>query len=125
MFTVKTYLAPSWISGTGVFASEFIKKGTIIWEFVFGFDVKLTNEMFEALPIQAKAYLLNFAYYNEAEGGWVLCSDNAKYTNHADAANMQAVNLIESIATRDIQKDEEITENYYGFDLMADKKLKN
>ena len=38
MLLVKTYLDRSPIHGLGVFAAEFIRKGTRVWRFVESFD---------------------------------------------------------------------------------------
>ena len=43
MLLVKTYLDKSLIHGVGVFADEFIKKGTLMWEFNPLIDVVLTH----------------------------------------------------------------------------------
>ena len=124
MFTIQTYLAQSQIDGIGVFAGEFIASGAVIWKFEAGFDVIVSDEKFAELSKMAQAWILHYGYYNKQEGGYVLCMDNAKYTNHSSDPNMRAVdNRNPSITTRDIQKGEEITENYYNFDELASQKL--
>jgi SET domain-containing protein len=122
MLTVKTFLAPSNISGTGCFATEFIVKDSVIWKLEPNFDLIITTDKFNDLPKIAQDYLSNFAYYNEFEGGYVLCSDNAKYFNHSDNPNCVAHGLL-TIATMDIQAGEEITEDYFNFDELAKLKL--
>jgi len=44
MLLIKTYLDKSPIHGIGVFAGEFIKKGTQVWEFNPLIDIILTPE---------------------------------------------------------------------------------
>lgn len=125
MFTVKTFLGKSKINGLGSMADEFIPKGTIIWKFVENFDIKINDQEFKELPEIAQEFFLHFAYYNKEEGGYILCGDNARYTNHSSDPNMKTLDLTSSIATKDIQKDEEITEDYYNFDEFAKMKLGN
>lgn len=128
MFTIKTYLASSSIDGIGVFADEFISCGSVIWRFQDGFDVIVNDDKFAGLPKIAQDWIIHYGYYNKSEGGYVLCMDNAKYTNHSVAPNMKAVDkpiTVEtlSVTTRDIHKGEEITEDYYNFDELAVRKL--
>ena len=124
MFTVKTYLDKSKINGTEVFADEFVPKGKIIWKFQENFDVRLNNSQFKELPKIAQEYMKHFGYYSQKEGGWILCMDNAKYTNHSNDPNMKMIDEINSIAIKDIKKGEEIIEDYFYFDELAKEKLK-
>lgn len=122
MFIFKTHIKQSGIHGIGVFASEFIPKGKIIWKFQEGFDIKITQSQYNELPIIAKEHFNFFGYFNEKEGGWVLCTDNAKYTNHSSTPNMRMLDTVDSISTRDIKEGEEITEDYFVFDEKASEK---
>jgi hypothetical protein len=56
MLLVKTYLGKSKLHGLGVFAGQFIRKGTKIWRFVEGFDRFYTLKQFARLPKPAKEY---------------------------------------------------------------------
>lgn len=122
MFTVKTYIDKSTINGMGVMAAEPIAKGTIIWKFQEHIDSVITNEQFETLPPLAKEFVLHYGYYREVEGGFILCGDNSKFTNHADNPNTE-MDELHTIALRDIRTGEEITEDYYNFDEQAKEKL--
>jgi len=44
MLQVKTYVKESKIHGNGLFAKEFIPKGTIIWKFDSRLDTKISEE---------------------------------------------------------------------------------
>lgn len=125
MFTVKTSLQKSDIHGLGCFADVYIPKGIVIWKFVDGLDVVINDEQYSDLPDIAREYINNFGYYNSSEGGWVMCMDNSKYTNHSDDANMEKFDRYSSKSIKDIQIGEEITENYYFFDEKAQNKLNN
>jgi SET domain-containing protein len=123
MFTVKTNLEKSPINGLGCMAAENIPKGTIIWKFQENFDVILDDKQFNELPKIAQDFIFHFGYYNKKEGGYILCMDNAKYTNHSFDPNMKMIDNIQSIAIKDIKEGEEITEDYFGFDELATMKL--
>ena len=117
MFTVKTYLDKSEIHGFGVFASEFIRRGSLIWE-LSDLDILISEDRYKRLSNVSKSYIDNFAYKQRVVR--VLCSDNAKYVNHSEIPNMEA-----GVALTDINIGDEITENYYLFDDLADDKLLN
>ncbi|MEK6817633.1 MAG: SET domain-containing protein [Nanoarchaeota archaeon] len=123
MLLVKTHLDKSKVQGIGLFADEFIPKGTLIWKFVSGFDFALKKENLNKLPEVAKSWVLHYGYYNEGEGGHVICVDNGRFMNHSENSNTTDTNIIGTIAIRDIKKGEEITCNYFEFDAGAQAKL--
>lgn len=122
MLLVKTYIGKSKIDGIGLFADEVIPKGTFIWKFVPGFDFTLKKQDLNKLPEVAKSWVLHWGYYNEDEGGYVICVDDARFFNHSENPNTDNTSKEGTIATKDIRKGEEITCNYFEFD--ADTKLK-
>ena len=124
MLTVKTKVKYSSIAGLGLFADQKIKKGAVIWQFQKGFDVIFTEKQIKKLPVVANEFILNFIYLNEKEGGYILCMDNARYTNHSYIPNTMAKGK-KTLAARDIEAGEVITENYYTFDDLALSKLDN
>lgn len=123
MFTIKTNIKHSNIHGLGVFAEEKLKKGDIIWKFQPGFDQVISSDAYNQLPPIAKNCIDHFGYYNKEEGGYILCGDDARFTNHSNTPNMELFDEISSVATKDINIGDEITENYYIFDEFAHKKL--
>lgn len=130
MLLVKTKVAPSQIAGNGIFAEEFIPRGTVIWDFHEGYDLVLTTDQIEALrdsaiskglePILYKT-IKKYAY---REGdAYILCGDDARFTNHSDDPNTRNGKGHQSVAWRDIKAGEEITCDYYEFDDDASYKL--
>lgn len=113
MLLVKTYLDKSLIHGIGVFAGAFIRKGTRIWTFVEGFDRSYSPKEFARLPKSARDYLKSYGY--RADGEVLFTVDNDHYINHSDHANTQWRDGY-SVATRNIRKGEEITNDYSEFD---------
>jgi SET domain-containing protein len=122
MLLVKTRLGMSPIEGIGVFADQFIAKGTPTWKFTPGLDQLLSREIVEAIAEPMKSALLRYSYLDKKTGLYIYCLDNARFVNHADDANTRGDypdNDIfgRDIATRDIQPGEEITCNYSEFDM--------
>lgn len=115
MLIVKTYIKNSPTHGIGLFAAEFIPKGKIFWELKKGLDIIITQEEFEKLTDLEKDYFNHFAYYNERDGGWVLCGDNSRFTNHSK--NPSYVDNKDGTASmiKDVFPDEEIFGNYFEF----------
>lgn len=124
MFIINTYLGKSEINGTGVFAREYIPNGSVVWRMQKNFDLVLNKDQYEELPPIAKDFIKHYGYYNQSEGGWVVCMDNAKYTNHSNSPNIEADGDV-AIAIKDIHEGEEITEDYYNFDETVKQKLSN
>ena len=113
MLLVKTYLDKSPIHGIGVFAAARIPKGTKIWRFVEGFDRCYTPKQFARLPKPARDFLKSYAY--KVDGEILFTVDDDHYINHSDAPNTYLHNGY-AIASRDIPKGREITNDYREFD---------
>jgi SET domain-containing protein len=128
MLLVKTRLGQSPIEGTGLFAAEPIKAGTVTWRFLSGFDQAFTAEQIAGLPRVARETIETYTYLHQPSGLYVYCLDNARFMNHADDPNTAGVHAggaIEGydIATRDIAEGEELTCDYRLFDASFAKKL--
>lgn len=97
--------------GTGVVATRHIPEGTLVW--IPGeTDQILSLQQVSAMPEKRKAYLADFAYLTN-EGTYIVSNDIARFVNHSCDANCLSVAGLEiSIAVRDIQEGEEITEDY-------------
>jgi hypothetical protein len=113
MLLVKTYLDRSAIHGLGVFAGEFIPKGTRIWRFVDGFDRVYTPQAFARLPQPAQDYIQIHGY--QVDGEILLTVDHDHHMNHSDDANT-CWRIDHIVAKRSIARGEEITNNYRLFD---------
>ena len=121
MLYVKTKIQQSGIHGTGLFANEFIPKGTVIWKFTPGFDVKFTREQILDFPELLQIYIYKYSWKSKKSKLYCFSSDNGKYFNHSDNPNCLSEykdNEEEVITTaiKDIQIGEEITDNYSSFE---------
>lgn len=124
MILVKSRLDKSNIHGIGIFAKEFIAKGTIVWEFNEKFDLVLSKKEVDQLSPAAKEQFLNYAYVSKKTGKYILCSDDSRFFNHSLNANTKCEvpespdsnEALVCLATRDIQAGEELTNDYREFD---------
>ncbi len=118
MLFVKTYIASSEISGIGLFAKEFIPKGTRIWKFVPGLDVMIDEKVYNSYREEIFFEDLDkYAYKSELSGFHFYCVDDAKFMNHSEDSNTFEENsdFGSTVAKRDIHVGEEITCNYKTF----------
>lgn len=127
MLLVHSSLKPSSIHGFGCFADEDIKVGQVVWIFDNRLDVRISAEALEHLPPPAQAFWRKYGYF-EMFGGRktiVMCGDHAKHMNHAAEPNLieAGANGELNVAARDIAAGEELTCNYFNFDLEAAAKL--
>lgn len=125
MYTVPVDIRKSNIDGKGVFATNSIAKGAIVWQYTEGHDKRITREGFEQLDEATKTSLQRTAYLSPTTKMWVIPPDNdpACYTNHDPTGFNTSVSFEPEIsdeplfrANRDIKAGEEITNNYTDFD---------
>lgn len=120
MLLVKTHIGPSPVHGNGVFADQFIPKGTIIWRFSAGHDECLTYAEFEALPPGERMARIRCGYVSRFTGNVITAGDNYTCTNHSHHPNIGVSPVFEppegcDIALRDIQPGEELLFDYTWF----------
>ncbi|MCU1287968.1 MAG: hypothetical protein JWN60_197 [Acidobacteria bacterium] len=121
MLLVKTKLGVSCIEGIGLFAAEFIKKGTILWRYNSLIDLRLTAREIGELDDCCREQIKKYTYREKDSNLYVLCGDDARFFNHSDEPNCLDVcdggeNDV-TIASRNINQGEELTCNYALFDM--------
>lgn len=116
MILVRTKLAPSVRHGIGLFADQFIPKGTATWQYDAIFDTSYSNEEIAKMSPPAREQFLKYAYFDDTLGKYVLCFDDQRFINHcADNPNIKCTPH-RDIAARDIAPGEELVCDYSGFD---------
>ena len=123
MIRVPTYVSPSPINGLGLFATEDIKKGALVWSFEENFDHRYTELEYNALSQGVKDYMEFYGYKYSKDGFYYLPVDNDRFVNHAEDANTYDGDDGNIYASRDIVSGEEITLNYTEFDCDWSGKL--
>ena len=123
MLLVKTRIGSSRIHGIGVFAEERIKQGQVVWVLDDRFDTRIPVSQLSALPKLVSVFLRTYGYQeiHEGERTLVLCGDHARHMNHSDHPNLVEAEV--TFAARDIERGEELTCDYFTFDLDAGRKL--
>lgn len=102
--------------GYGVFATQFIPMGTMMW---------VRDELDRIIPQkELKKFsnsnlenLLKYTYRN-SQGDYVFCWDLTRYINHSYKPNSMLTALGFEIAIRDIQIGEEITNDYGTLNII-------
>ena len=118
MILVKTQLKLSKVHGIGLFADQFIPKGTKTWEYHSEFDKCFTEGDIKRMSEPARKLLLHYAYYDQNLKGYILPFDDQRFINHS--SNLEKINIISQpevdIAARDILPGEELLCDYNKFD---------
>ena len=108
MLLIESYLDKSPIHGFGIFSSEFIPKGTMVWEFTPGLDLEWTENEFKNLPEKVKKYILHYGWLDPVTRMHRFPFDHDRFINWSNNPNVGGTS--DSIfALRDIQKGEELT----------------
>jgi SET domain-containing protein len=125
MLVIKTKLGLSAIEGIGLFADQFIRKGAVIWVFDPRFDILFNHSDVERMSEIQRDLIIHFSYYSIKSGRYVYSIDNSRFTNHSSNPNVgeektgcEGSSEIRTVALRDIQIGEEITEDYREIDLV-------
>ena len=122
MLQVKTKLGISPIenAGIGLFADQHINKGDTIWTFDYKHDTEYSQEDMDSANELDKEFLIRYCF--KFNGYYYLCVDNARFFNHSNTPNCTSFefapdNLGSTIALRDIEIGEELTDDYSKFGL--------
>ena len=114
MFTISTYIEKTKDKGFGVFAKEYIKKDTIIWEFIEGLDIKIHKDNLEKLNNTQKNFV-DVYFWKEDDHYYSSC-DHSVFQNHSSNPNSITSGSLYMVASKDIEVGEELTVNYSHFD---------
>jgi SET domain-containing protein len=115
MILVLTRIKPSPIHGLGLFAAEFIRKGTVVWEYNDppDFRIPVSSPLLKEEP-----WKTHRKYgYQEVNRPYVeFPGDQAMFINHS-VSRANTKNFDDKmVATRDIAVDEELLANYHEFE---------
>lgn len=103
--------------GFGVFAREFIPKGTITWV-LDELDYKLEPEFVAKLDKHRRKIINKYSFRNQ-KGQKIFCWDLGRYLNHSFNANCMATAYDFEIAIRDILPGEQLTIDYGTLNISA------
>ena len=97
-------------TGVGVFATEDIQKGTIIWV-LDRFDRVLDPGAVRMWPSQIQRVVERFGYI-DPDGAVVVCWDHARLMNHSCDPTSIGIGRAFEVARRSVRRGEEITCDY-------------
>lgn len=101
--------------GYGVFATQFIPKGTVVWV-RDELDQTFTQEQVDSMEPHYRAILDKYAYI-DYRGMHVLCWDHSRFFNHSCNATCMCCGFDFEIAVRDIHEGEQLTDDYGTLNL--------
>ncbi len=116
MLLVKTKLAPSKISGIGLFTEEYIPKLTVVWQNHTDSEMIISESQYEQISDYMKEVFGFHGYLDKKTREWKLPLDNSRFMNHHDDPNLGQDENGNNFALRDIQAGEELTCSYKEFD---------
>jgi uncharacterized protein len=113
MLKVQTYLDRSAVHGTGLFAKQAIKRGTVVWRLDTRYDRVVSHAEYEAIPEPLQCEL--FEHHATTYAGLrILYGDDARFLNHSAKPNVMARDPIsDMVARRDIDIGEEMFVDYF------------
>jgi SET domain-containing protein len=117
-YKVEVKVATNPEMGLGLFASEPIKKGSVVWEFLEGIDIRISKERLEKLDDAQKEYFDKYGWFKDDDHLYSSC-DLTNFTNHSYQANLKVIDNV-VIAIQDINVGDELFENYQEFDPNFD-----
>lgn len=110
MYLVKIYKDSSKIDGMGIFAGEFVPKGTIIY-YHSSEDNHLLKTEFISLSDEEKERIYKFGVEDEG-GNWVVTDGDANHSCDANILSLFVDGIYCDIVAKDIHAGEEVTIDY-------------
>lgn len=115
MLLIDTYVGPSSIEGTGVFAGEPVQTGEKVWTLNTMFDRLISQDQYLASPKPLRDFIDRYAYFDTGLGAFLLDGDHSRFLNHSDWPAIDFRADGDGYAARDIGQGEELTCNYRDF----------
>ena len=114
MMMVRTELRLSAIHGIGVFLTEAVKAGQLIWRFDSRIDRVFSDAELGDLPELAQDFLRTYSTLHADLRLWVLCGDNGRHFNHSDRPNTRSLGIAfgDDVAAFDLPAGTELTSDY-------------
>ena len=123
MMHVKYKLDRSNHHGIGLFADEEIQEGALIYTGSPLLDVNLSQAEFDTLNPSEQHEITYWGFFDEENNVWHVDFDVSKFINHAKEATVAQDDTHKDaylIATKNIEKGEELTQNYLEFETEED-----
>ena len=114
MLMVATELRPSDIHGIGVFLTEPVRRGQLIWRFDSRIDRVISHSEVAEMPDDLQRFITTYSTFHEKLGLWVLCGDNGRHFNHSEEPNTRSLGVAfgDDVAGEDLPAGIELTSDY-------------
>ena len=114
MLMVGTELRPSGIHGIGVFLTQSVRAGQLIWRFDSRIDRVFSDAELAELPDLMQDFLRTYSTLDAERRLWVLCGDNGRHFNHSDRPNTRSLGIAfgDDVAAEDLPAGTELTSDY-------------
>ena len=114
MMMVETELRASSIHGIGVFVTEPVRAGQLIWRFDSRIDRVFAGAELSGMPAQLQHFLRTYSTLHRELDLWVLCGDNGRHFNHSETPNTRSLGIAfgDDVAAEDIAAGTELTSDY-------------
>lgn len=114
MMMVETELRASPIHGIGVFLTQRVCAGDLIWRFDSRIDRVFADAELSQMPMQLQRFLRTYSTFHAELELWVLCGDNGRHFNHSDTPNTRSVGVAfgDDVAAVDMEPGTELTTDY-------------
>lgn len=116
MLRIKTKVNQSEIHGIGLFADQFIPKGTTTWQRDPSIDIEFNIDDLPQIPEQLIEKFLWHCYFDYDIKKYILCADDQRFINHSSKNfNIQSSPDCDT-SIRDIHPGEELLCNYKDYE---------
>ena len=114
MLMVETELRESSIHGIGVFLTQPVRAGDLIWRFDSRIDRVFSNDELAEMPEHLRRFLRTYSTLHGDLNLWVLCGDNGRHFNHSDTPNTRSLGIAfgDDVAAMDLEAGIELTSDY-------------
>ena len=114
MLMVDTELRASPIHGIGVFLTEPVRAGELIWRFDSRIDRVVSDAEVQAMPPHLQRFFRTYSTLHAGLMLWVLCGDNGRHFNHSDTPNTRSLAIAfgDDVAAHDLAAGTELTSDY-------------
>lgn len=111
MILIDHYVAQSPIHGLGVFSSEIVTKGSLIWEFNAIIDRDIPVSSLSSLPPHVIKKIHKHAWFHPETQSFWLSADGDYFMNYSENPTFQLKGL-SFVASRNIEIGDELTCDY-------------
>ena len=114
MLMVETELRESSIHGIGVYLTQPVRAGDLIWRFDSRIDRVFSTAELEQMPEQLRRFLRTYSTLHGDLQLWVLCGDNGRHFNHSGTPNTRSLGIAfgDDVAAMDLKAGTELTSDY-------------